>query len=197
MKLNDKFKSLPGIYIIKNLINGKMYIGETVNVSARMRKHKSVTTQIIHKAFKKHGIENFEIYVEYFPDFKKSDLVNLEKELIIKFNCQSPKGYNILNEGSNWIGQNHSEETKKKMSIDRSGDKHPLFGTKWSDSHLQKKTLIKLDQLDTIIDLYFNQMKSTTEIAKIYGVNHNTVYRFLKRNGQKPRKVNEYIKPRQ
>lgn len=196
MKLDDKFEKLPGIYIIKNLINGKVYVGESVNVKQRMRKHKTVYCQVVHNAFKKHGMENFDVYVEYLPNFKKTDLVTLEEELIIKFNCLSPNGYNILNKGSNWSGQQHSEETKKKMSNDRSGSNHPLFGKKWSDSQLQKKTLIKIEELDNIVDLYFNQMLSTTEIAKIYQVNHNTVYRFLKRNGKHPRKVNEYIKPK-
>jgi group I intron endonuclease len=193
MKINDKFENLPGIYIIKNLVNGKVYIGESLNVKTRMRKHKTVSLQVIHNAFKKHGMMNFEIYVEYFPNFTKKDLVDLERELIIKFNCQSPNGYNILNEGSNWIGKKHSEETKKKMSEDRSGTKHTLYGTKWSDSHLQKKTSINIEELDNIIDLYFNQMKSTPEIGKIYNVSHSSVYRFLKRNGQQPRKVNSHL----
>jgi DNA-directed RNA polymerase specialized sigma subunit len=67
------------------------------------------------------------------------------------------------------------------MSLDRSGSNLPLFGKKCSNDHLQKKTLIKIEELDNIVDLYFNKMLSTVEIGKIYNVNHNTVYRFLKR----------------
>lgn len=196
MKLSDKFEKLPGIYIIKNSKNGKVYIGESVNVQSRIRKHKVVTTQIIHKAFEKYGIENFDVYVEYFPDFKKKDLVELEGELIVKFNSLAPNGYNVLKEGSNWGGCKHSDETKKKMSDDRSGSKHPSFGKKWSSSQYEIRNSIKLEELDNIVDLYFNKMLSTTEIAKIYQVSHNSVYRFLKRNGKQPRKINEYIKPR-
>lgn len=196
MKLSDIFENLPGIYIMTNLINGKVYIGESVNIKNRMRKHKNGRFQIIHEAIKKYGMNNFEIYVEYLPDFKKNDLIELEKELIIKFNCQAPNGYNLCSKSSNWIGRKHTKITKEKMSKDRTGDKHVLFGTKWSKDHLEKKVSIKSTELENISNLYLIEMLSTVEIGKIYGVSHNSVYRFLKRNGIQPRKVNEYIKPK-
>jgi hypothetical protein len=53
---------------------------------------------------------------------------------------------------------------------------------------------LKIGMLNNIIDLYFEQRLSTTKIGELYGVNHNTIYRFLKRHGKKPRKVNEYVR---
>lgn len=121
MKFTDKFESLPGVYIFKCLINGKHYVGESVNIKTRMRKHQTEKRQLISKAIKKHGVENFEIYVEYFPDFKKSDLIDLEEQLIIKFDCLSPKGYNICKKGLDQVGFTHSDETKQKISKANSG----------------------------------------------------------------------------
>lgn len=196
MKLTDTFKSLPGIYIMTNIINGKVYVGESINIKNRLRMHRYRDNQVIHAAFQKYGIENFEVYVEYFPSFSKEDLVELEDKLVIKFDCKVPNGYNVCERGNDWTGRKHSKETISKMSKERSGEKHPLFGTKWSKSHLEKKSKLKITDLDNICELYFNQMLSTVEIGKIYNIGHNAVYRYLIRNGKTPRKVNEYIKPR-
>ena len=59
------------IYQIKNKINGKSYIGQTIkNPQERWKKHISISkkeehkdTSYIHKAIRKDGIENFEFEV--------------------------------------------------------------------------------------------------------------------------------------
>lgn len=40
MKLASKLKSKPGVYKITNLVNGKVYIGSSNNLSRRIRQHK-------------------------------------------------------------------------------------------------------------------------------------------------------------
>lgn len=121
MKLTDEFEKCPGIYIFTNLINGKVYVGETIDMNDRMKKHNWGKRQLIHSAIKKYGIENFDIYVEYFPDFSKTDRLDLEEQLIIKFNCLAPNGYNILSRGQDSTGYKHSDATKSKMSELRKG----------------------------------------------------------------------------
>jgi group I intron endonuclease len=116
MRLIDNFEKLPGVYIIKNLINGKYYIGESLNIKNRISQHCKGTSQIFHKAIKKYGINNFEVYVEYLQDFNKSDLIELEECLIIKYNSVSPKGYNICLKGSDCTGVQQSTESKLKKS---------------------------------------------------------------------------------
>jgi DNA-binding transcriptional regulator WhiA len=53
---------------------------------------------------------------------------------------------------------------------------------------------INIGELDNICKLYFDDKLSTIKIGELYDVNHNTVYRFLKRHGKIPRKMNEYIR---
>lgn len=52
-----------GIYKITNQINGKCYIGQSVNIERRWQEHKRFNSReqlaIIHQAFRKYGLENF------------------------------------------------------------------------------------------------------------------------------------------
>jgi group I intron endonuclease len=121
MKLNDQFEKLPGVYIIKCLKNDKIYVGETINIKNRLRRYKKERSQLIGRALDKYGDEYFEVYVEYFPNFKKSDLIDLEEELIIKFNSLVPNGYNVCCKGTDGTGRKHTDETKKKIGMTHKG----------------------------------------------------------------------------
>lgn len=85
------------IYIIKNDINNKVYIGQTANPKQRWEqycssvKHKP-NAQVITKAMKKYGIEHFTMSI------LEQDVVNYderEKYWIQKYNSLVPNGYNI------------------------------------------------------------------------------------------------------
>ena len=53
-----------GIYKITNLCNGKSYIGQSVDIEARWRKHKTCTLDYaISRAFRKYGLDNFEFTI--------------------------------------------------------------------------------------------------------------------------------------
>lgn len=54
---------MTGIYKITNLVNGKMYIGQAVDIEERWIRHKRDwkidKTKVLYKAIRKYGIENF------------------------------------------------------------------------------------------------------------------------------------------
>ena len=55
-------KKVSGIYKIENKINGKIYIGQSVDVYRRLKKHIweiKNNNNVLYKAFRKYGIENF------------------------------------------------------------------------------------------------------------------------------------------
>lgn len=141
-------KPIPGIYILYCITSGKYYIGETINIKKRMGEHMRSKNQLIHKVIKRRGLENFLYYIEYFPNFKKEDLLPIEESLIIKYNSLVPNGYNICEKGSDQTNRVFSEEHKRKMSEAKIGKKLSEYtkskiskshtGRKLSDSHKQR-----------------------------------------------------------
>jgi group I intron endonuclease len=100
------------VYKITNLINGKIYIGQTKKkVSRRFNEH-TRTQYPIGQALRKYGEENFKIEVlVQCPDVEYSDYV--EVELIKAYNCVAPNGYNLASGGKYF---EHCDETKRKLS---------------------------------------------------------------------------------
>ena len=109
------------VYIITNKINGKCYIGKTVKpLQFRWSCHKSLARSgnntYLHKAMRKHGIDNFEIepLIELTQD---EELLDWEVELIGIFKSNnSSNGYNLTIGGDGITGHKHSDESKQKMT---------------------------------------------------------------------------------
>jgi group I intron endonuclease len=117
------------IYILKNKLDGKCYIGQTIQkVYNRLRDHRKAKSYI-GNALRMYGEENFErIIIENVPD---DELDELEKKKIIEYNSLVPNGYN-LDSGGN-LNKHHHEETKKKMS------KHMIENNPMKDLEIRKK----------------------------------------------------------
>ena len=111
------------IYCYTNKINGKKYIGQTINPQVRYNAHKSSYqnpndkeyNSLLHKAFRKHGFENFkyEVLVKNIEDI--NILNELEIYYIKKFNCQTPNGYNVESGGKNCAKPKTLEHRKKEI----------------------------------------------------------------------------------
>lgn len=130
--LLSKFKDGKSIYIIKNTLNGKYYVGESLNVGRRLREHRTHKTQYIDKVIRKYGPENFAVFVEYFSDADKELLVDIEGQIIQELDSLIPKGYNVLPRGQNRAGYKHTEETRKKMS-EAQLNRPPIMGRPCSE----------------------------------------------------------------
>lgn len=89
------------IYIIKNRINDKIYIGQTVNPKQRWAQYKSAVlktpnAQLITKAMNKYGIDNF--WMEVIESSVEN--YNEREQYWIKFyNSITPNGYNMADGG--------------------------------------------------------------------------------------------------
>ena len=100
------------IYIIKNTINDKVYVGQTTqSVEVRFKQHlkclKSNSMQIISKAIKKYGKSNF--YVEILEECLINNLNIREEYYIEKYNSFG-KGYNLC------AGGNQSRKPKLDLN---------------------------------------------------------------------------------
>ena len=142
MRLTDKFENKAGVYIIRNEVNGKYYIGESVRMKTRMTAHISSRKQLIARSIQKYGVENFSIEVYYLEHFKKKDLIDLEEQMIKRYDCLHPKGYNILPCGTDQSGVVFSEERLKKMSEFMKGKRYAL-GYKHTEETKRKISLMQ------------------------------------------------------
>lgn len=121
------------IYISTNLINGKQYVGQTVQkLRNRIACHKYEVkkniknSSIFHNAINKYDLKNFKWVSFSCPE---EELDWQENFLIKELNTLSPNGYNLDNGGHG--NKHHHELTKQKMKDnhwDCSGVNNPQFG---------------------------------------------------------------------
>lgn len=144
-----------GVYQIVNTINGKRYIGSSINIKKRWREHRGALkgrrhhNTYLQRSWDKYGKSNFDFQVIYYCG--RDTVCNNEQFFL---DVLSPE-YNILdiagrppvltgednpNYGKHFTkehrrkiakantGYRHSEETKKKLSKLNSGINNPNYG---------------------------------------------------------------------
>lgn len=102
-----------GIYKIQNLINNKVYIGQSICISKRWNNHKSERRPDkirlpLYRAFDKYGIENFSF--EIIENCLASELDTKEKYWIAIYDSLLPNGYNIEAGGNSGHSNKMTEE---------------------------------------------------------------------------------------
>lgn len=102
-----------GIYKIENLINHKIYIGQSIHIEKRWKEHCQPSSHsLIGQAIKKYGKENFSFQIlEEVDDI--NSLNTLESKYIHQFNSLTPNGYNIVLEDN----QQHHQFNKYDNEI--------------------------------------------------------------------------------
>ena len=135
------------IYRATNLLNGKMYIGQTIkSLKIRINAHIQFKgNTYFKKAINKYGIENFKWDV--LCECKDIDELNKMEEFCITFWDTFRNGYNETTGGLNKARNKASKETRKKMSESRTGFKHTdetkkkisesKIGIIFSDEHIK------------------------------------------------------------
>lgn len=110
-----------GIYIIKNKINEKVYIGQSVDIVCRWAAHKNSARSDrsdsyvkIHKAMKELGVENFYMEVVELCDF--AQLSNKEKYWIQYYDSYI-NGYNMTLGGESNFGETNGRAILKEEQV--------------------------------------------------------------------------------
>ena len=155
--MNNSYASPVGIirkdiYIIKNDINTKVYIGQALDSKNRFQSHckKNNDNSLIDKAIQKYGKEHFwfEILESQIENYNER-----EKYWIKYYNSLKPFGYNILTGGDEpprYIGDEHpnvkiSDENVKLLKIDLAQTTIPLsqLAEKYN---ISKKQVMRINQ---------------------------------------------------
>jgi len=137
-------KNLIGIYGLRNRVNGKWYIGQSYDIIKRWETaYKSVKCKEqpkIYNALKKYGYDSFDkVIIEECEDVDW--ILDYREMYWIRSMRTMETGYN-LREGGN--GGKMSIESREKMSLSKSGNKHPMFGKKHTDEAKKKMSLSRI-----------------------------------------------------
>lgn len=114
------------VYLIVNMVNGKRYVGQTIQPLAKRFNAHAYADSLIGKAIRKYGKENFHCGV-IKTCTSKAELNATEKHFIAVLNCKAPYGYNLTDGGEGIAGLKRSSETRAKISIAQIGEKHHFF----------------------------------------------------------------------
>ena len=134
------------IYKIENLLNGKCYIGQTIDFNRRISEHKRGNKQVVDKAIQKYGFENFSFEI---IETCKRELLNEREIYWIKFfDCKVPTGYNLTDGGDGTLNpiksvrKKFSESAKKRIPWNK-GKSSPLKGKPRSEETKAKISATK------------------------------------------------------
>ena len=106
------------VYRITNLVNGKVYIGQTNNLDRRWKEHlyDKRNNHPIHSALIKYGKENFRMDTLYYGvDYNEE-----EKKWISFYDSQNPQnGYNIVAGGQDSSGESNPAAKITQEQVDK------------------------------------------------------------------------------
>lgn len=148
--------ALCGVYKITNIINGKVYIGQSINIKARWKDHVNALNRqdshsiLLQRAWDKYKEENFTFEIlELCPE---DMLDKIEMKYIELYDARN-NGYNIESGGNSnkhlsddtkqkireaCLGRQHSDDTKQKMSKSRTGKNNGMYGKNHSEESKRK-----------------------------------------------------------
>lgn len=152
-KDSDYLNCFGVIYLITNIVNNKIYVGQSVNFYKRVKIHERTSfnkknrdyNHPLYKAIRKYGIVNFEVKI--LKRCSSLDELNSSEIFYIKTLdsiIDHGKGYNLEKGGHNGL---KSEFTKAKMRKSQGGINSPSYNKRCDDA----LRAIKIIDLDTAI----------------------------------------------
>ena len=143
--------------MIKNNVNDKSYVGQSINIENRWTHHKSELNNNKHindylqNAWNKYGEDNFSFIV--IEECKESELNEKEIYYINKYNSMN-NGYNLCEGGNGIRGYRHTKEEIEKMRMIQN-----------------PKTVLQIDSQLNIV----NKWHGTSHISKELGYSKRNI----------------------
>ena len=210
------------IYLITNLKNNKKYVGLTkFSITERFHQHLK-RGFVLTEAIKKYGENKF--FIELIEEVDTAGRAyELEQYYIKEYNTKVPYGYNLTDGGDGifgWevteeyrqecservkqlhkekkvgmYGKNHSDETKRKMSLASKGKSKPwLIGRKLSPESIEKLRQINLGRVlsdETKKKISQNHHDISGKNNPMYGKKHSpeTIEKLREKAKNRPKRI--------
>lgn len=173
-----------GIYLWENKLNGKIYIGSSIDLKRRLTTYYNFNhlnknlTRYINNALLKDGHFVFSLYIlEYCSD--KKDLINREQYY---FDLLNPT-YNICKTAGSTLGRLHTDESKEKISGSKLStnvkDDNHFYGKNHSEEAREKMAKSKLS---TVLSVEVKEKISATLSGRKFTEEHKTNLSLSKKN---------------
>jgi group I intron endonuclease len=174
------------VYQIKNIINGKMYVGSSIDVHQRWNSHKNRlkrgthSNYLLQEEYNSYGEHAFE-YSILEEVYDKSIILEREQYWMDNTKCCNV-GYNIFRYAGSAKGQIHSNDTKSKIGKANTGEGNGFFGKTHSNEYKQSikkrqtgssniKAKLSEELVAHIKYLAINEIMKPKDITRKYGVN--------------------------
>ena len=152
-----------GIYLITNKVNGKKYVGQSIDIEGRWKSHITASKKSelhIYRAMRKYGIDNFDFSI--LEECSVDKLNEREIYWISELDTYN-NGYNMTigGKGHNLYLDPKEREQKKKEVARRSSKKYrdshkeerrelqrkyrknnPDYVKKWEENHKEERTIM-------------------------------------------------------
>jgi len=121
---------LAGIYCIRNIVSGRVYVGSAVKIKDRWRLHRSRLNRgkhhsvLLQRSWTKHGSEAFSF--EVIENVPAEQLIAREQFWIESIDACNPQtGFNVAPKAGSSLGRKHPPEVIALMRLQRAGRKKP------------------------------------------------------------------------
>lgn len=102
-----------GVYIIENKVNGKIYIGSSLDIEKRWRSHLQQKKFLIGRAFEKYGTDSFDFRI--VEECEPEELIDREQHYLDDMLPFAPVGYNICETAGNTTGITWTQERREQQ----------------------------------------------------------------------------------
>lgn len=170
------------IYKVTNTINGKIYIGKTIQpLNKRKYTHKSYSKKdvltrknIFHNAIRKYGWDAFkwEILCECI-DYDILSLTETMKIIVNNSHYIDGHGYNMTYGGEGCIGYKHTKTSREKISKSKIGSKNPMFEKTTNGFKNHKHTIKSKRKISNKMSNIWNELSEKEKENRLGGLRNH------------------------
>lgn len=173
--------SKPGIiYKVTNIINGKVYIGKTIQTlkqrkQSHIRYAKDGGKGVFLSAIRKYGIENFKWEILCECDQDILEITETMKIIVNNSHYIDGYGYNMTYGGEGCLGYKHSENARKKISKSKTGENNPMFNKTTTGFKGHKHNKKSRENISNSLSESWKNLSSEEKEKRLQGIHSHII----------------------